>query len=292
MVSRIRKRSSEGMEKKQKKSRIAIFVTAFFLMLCIGAGRYPVSAYAASVSIVDDAGLLDDAGKERVQSLLDSLKEESGWTLIALTTADAGGKTAEEYADDYVDAHAYEEDGVCFLIDMDNRQIHMTTTGSAIEMLTDERIDDILDSAYSYAGDENYTECFAQMIEGTRNYFEQGIEAGQYTYDRDTGKIIKAPNRLTAFDILLALFCGAAAGGTVIAVIAGKYRLKIGMWKYDFHGNSKLSLSREDDRLVNQFVTHHHIQRDNGNHGGGSQGQSTVHTSSGGGTHGGGSRGF
>lgn len=262
----------------------------FFLVFCIGCT--PLPAYAASTSIVDDAGLLDDSGKETVQSLLDSLKEESGWTLIALTTNDAGGKTAEEYADDYVDTHACEEDGVCFLIDMDNRQIHITTTGNAIEMLTDERIDDILDSAYSYAGDEDYTQCFVQMIDGTKDYFEQGMESGQYTYDRDTGKIIQAPNRITGFDVAIALIAGVAAGGAVIAVIAGKYRLKIGKWSYDFRGNSDLSLSREDDRLVNQFVTHHHIQRDNGNHGGGNSGQSTVHTSSGGGTHGGGSHSF
>ena len=224
--------------------------------------------------------------------MLDEFAEESGWTLFAVTTDDANGMTSEEYADDFVDQNAFEENGVCFLIDMDNREIYMSTTGSAIRILTDHRIDSIMDDSYEYAGDGEYAKCFETMIRETEDSFHEGIESGQYNYDRDTGEISKAPNRLTVWDMLISLIAAAAAGGAVVAVIAGKYRLKFGGWQYDFKSNSRLDLTNKTDRLVNTFRTAHHIQRDSGGGSGSSGSRSTTHHSSGGGTHGGGGHKF
>ena len=67
--------------------------------------------------------------------------EESGWNVYAVTTDDAQGKSATAYADDFFDEHSTEqEDGVALLIDMDNREITISTCGIAIRYLTDSRI--------------------------------------------------------------------------------------------------------------------------------------------------------
>ena len=92
--------------------------------------------------------------------------------------------------------------------------------------------------------------------------------------------------------MLISLIAAAAAGGAVIAVIAGKYRLKFGGWQYDFKSNFRLDLTNKTDRLVNTFRTAHHIQRDSGGGSGSSGARSTTHHSSGGGTHGGGGHKF
>lgn len=277
---------------KNKKAKLLAGVFCVAVLSVSAFSLQPVYAAAEDSKVVDDADLLSYDEEQEIQSMLDEFAEESGWTLFAVTTDDANGMTSEEYADDYVDQNAFEENGVCFLIDMDNREIYMSTTGSAIRILTDHRIDSIMDDSYEYAGDGEYAKCFETMIRETEDSFHEGIESGQYNYDRDTGEISKAPNRLTVWDMLISLIAAAAAGGAVVAVIAGKYRLKFGGWQYDFKSNSRLDLTNKTDRLVNTFRTAHHIQRDSGGGSGSSGSCSTTHHSSGGGTHGGGGHKF
>ena len=277
---------------KNKKAKLLAGVFCAVVLSVSAFSLQPAYAAAEDSKVVDDADLLSYDEEQEIQSMLDEFAEESGWTLFAVTTDDANGMTSEEYADDFVDQNALEENGVCFLIDMDNREIYMSTTGSAIRILTDHRIDSIMDDSYEYAGDGEYAKCFETMIRETEDSFHEGIESGQYNYDRDTGEISKAPNRLTVWDMLISLIAAAAAGGAVIAVIAGKYRLKFGGWQYDFKSNSRLDLTNKTDRLVNTFRTAHHIQRDSGGGSGSSGSCSTTHHSSGGGTHGGGGHKF
>lgn len=277
---------------KNKKAKLLAVVFCAVVLSVSAFSLQPAYAAAEDSKVVDDADLLSYDEEQEIQSMLDEFAGESGWTLFAVTTDDANGMTSEEYADDFVDQNAFEENGVCFLIDMDNREIYMSTTGSAIRILTDHRIDSIMDDSYEYAGDGEYAKCFETMIRETEDSFHEGIESGQYNYDRDTGEISKAPNRLTVWDMLISLIAAAAAGGAVIAVIAGKYRLKFGGWQYDFKSNSRLDLTNKTDRLVNTFRTAHHIQRDSGGGSGSSGARSTTHHSSGGGTHGGGGHKF
>lgn len=281
---------AEWLKNKKAKLLAGVFCAAVFSVSAFS--LQPAYAAAEDSKVVDDADLLSYDEEQEIQSMLDEFAGESGWTLFAVTTDDANGMTSEEYADDYVDQNAFEENGVCFLIDMDNREIYMSTTGSAIRILTDHRIDSIMDDSYEYAGDGEYARCFETMIREMEDSFHEGIESGQYNYDRDTGEISKAPNRLTVWDMLISLIAAAAAGGAVIAVIAGKYRLKFGGWQYDFKSNSRLDLTNKTDRLVNTFRTAHHIQRDSGGGSGSSGSRSTTHHSSGGGTHGGGGHKF
>ena len=65
-----------------------------------------------------------------------------------LTTDDTNGKTTQEYADDFFDAIAENGDGVALLIDMQNREICISTGGIAIRYLTDARIEDILNDGH------------------------------------------------------------------------------------------------------------------------------------------------
>lgn len=47
--------------------------------------------------------------------------------MLMLTTDDTNGKTTQEYADDFFDAIAENGDGVALLIDMQNREICIST---------------------------------------------------------------------------------------------------------------------------------------------------------------------
>ena len=136
---------------KNKKAKLLAGIFCAMVLLVSAFSLQPAYAAAEDSKVVDDADLLSYDEEKEIQSMLDDFAGESGWTLFAVTTDDANGMTSEEYADDFVDRNALEENGVCFLIDMDNREIYMSTTGSAIRILTELRIDIIMDESYEIA---------------------------------------------------------------------------------------------------------------------------------------------
>ena len=132
------------------------------------------------------------------------------------------------------------------------------------------------------------------MYKRQEYYYEVGVPSDAYTYDEETGEI-HYYHVLTLGEILFAVVLAAAVFAAVFFGITGKYRLKFGGgYQYDYHAFGKVNLTGQEDRFVNQMVTHRRIQTDSGSSGGGSShsGRSTVHTSSSGRSHGGGSRKF
>ena len=49
-----------------------------------------------------------------------------------------------------------DQSGILFLIDMDNRELYISTNGQMIRYMTDSRINDVLDDVYNYAADADY----------------------------------------------------------------------------------------------------------------------------------------
>ena len=197
------------------------------------------------------------------------------------------------FADDFFDEHSPDqEDGVAIVIDMDNRQIYISTCGIAIRYLTDERIDRILDDAYGDISDGEYKACLATMLDGVKRYYEDGIPNGQYNYDTETGKVSRYRS-ITLVEFLVALALGIVCSVIVWLSVVGKYRLKSPTFHYDFRGNGRLDLRVREDRFVNQTLTHRRIPKETSGGGGhSSAGRSSTHTSSSGRSHGGGGRSF
>ena len=109
--------------------------------------------------VYDFAELLEN--EEALEAEIAELRER--WTIdvVIVTTDDAHGKSSMEYADDFFDYNGFGYDkpmgdGVLFLIDMDNRQIWISTCGKAIIYFTDSRIDEALDDIIEYMYDSNY----------------------------------------------------------------------------------------------------------------------------------------
>lgn len=245
-------------------------------------------------NVYDQANLLTEVELRTLNENITALSEETGWNIYAVTTSDAQGKSATAYADDFFDEHSPEqEDGVALLIDMDNREITISTCGEAIRYLTDTRIDVILDKAYINISNGEYGACLTTMVDGVAEAYRKKIETGQYNYDSDTGEVSKY-KQLTVMEAALSFGAAAAAGVLVFLSVLGSYRMKRGNYKYEFRENARVSLRVRDDRFVNQVVTHRRIPKQTTTNGGGghSSRRSTTHRSSSGRSHGGGSRKF
>ena len=275
------------------RRRIRAFFFVFLLIVTLGS----VTVCAAEESadgrnVYDDAGLLTQSEQKAVEEQILALKEASGWNMFAVTTSDTGGKSTMAFADDFFDEHSPEqEDGVAVVIDMDNRQIYISTCGIAIRYLTDERIERILDDAYEEITDGEYKACLSVMLDGVERYYEDGIPNGQYNYDTETGKVSRYRS-ITFVEFLIALALGILCSVIVWLSVVGKYRLKSPTFHYDFRGNGHLDLRVREDRFINQTLTHRRIPRETSGGGHSSAGRSSTHTSSSGRSHGGGGRSF
>lgn len=274
------------------KKKIRGILLALLVLLSLGS---TVLLAGQVGNVYDAAGLLTESEAEALNRQLTELQEHSGWTVYAVTTADAGGKSATAYADDFFDAHAETTaDGVAVLIDMDNREITISTRGEAIRYLTDSRVERILDSAYEEVSAEAYGACFAAMVAGVADAYDAGIESAQYNYDTQTGAVSRY-RRITLGEALTAVILAFAAAAAVYGTVAGRYRLRFGTYRYDFRENGRVDLRIKEDRFVNELTTHRRIPRETGSThsgSGGSSGRSSTHRSSSGRSHGGGSRKF
>lgn len=272
-----------------------------WMLLLFFSVQIPVLALQTKVfamqkgDVYDDAELLTEQEIDALNEKIAALKETTGWNIYAVTTEDAGGKSAAAYADDFFDSHSPEqEDGVAALIDMDNREIYLSTCGEAIRYLTDERLDYILDDAYEEISAGYYADCLSAMIDGVSQYYDRGIPGNQYNYDEETGKI-SVYHSITLWEAVIAIVIAAGTFAVVFGGIVGKYRLKFGNYEYEFRRFSRMNLENNRDVLVNSTVTHRRIPKNTG--GGGSShhsssGRSTTHHSSSGRSHGGSGRKF
>lgn len=273
----------------RKKLRKLLFLVMILTLI----GSSSVLAKAEG-NVYDDASLFSDSEITQINSIIEELQEKSGWNIYAVTTSDAQGKSAMEYARDFFDTHSAEqENGVVTLIDMDNREIYLSTSGEAIRYLTDSRIDDILDRAYEDISNGNYADCMETMAAGVAGAYDAGIVNGQYNYDSETGEVSRHRS-ITWMEAVLAVLAAMAAGIGVFLGVMGKYRLKFGTYQYAFRDYGEVDLRVSDDRFVNQTVTHRRIpkQTDSSGSSGSSGGRSTTHSSSSGRSHGGGGRSF
>ena len=126
------------MVEKMKKSLLWCLVCLVCLVPCSGAALAAEADAAQGTAdgyVYDEAGLLTADEIADLNDEIASFMEESGWNVYAVTTDDAQGKSATAYADDFFDEHSPEqEDGVALLIDMDNREITISTCGIAIRL--------------------------------------------------------------------------------------------------------------------------------------------------------------
>ena len=265
--------------------------------LCIGL-LFGMETGAQTKNVYDLADLLTNEEEEKLQSYAEDFSESWSMNFLVVTTNDTDGKSTVEYADDFYDEKypdSTKEDGILYLIDMDHRQINVSTCASAIRYLTDERIDRILDAAYEEVADGDYFGTFEAFFEETEKYLKKGIPSNQYNYDTETGErdyyqAEEPPKKVTFGEFLVALVLGLVAAGGTVAAITARYQLKFEDFHYDAYTDSDIDLKVKEDRLINTFVTHRSIPKDQGSSGGGSR--SSVHTSSSGRSHGGGGRGF
>ena len=250
----------------------------FFLLLALLAVCFLVSSgFTAGQKVYDQAGLLTDTQKTALQAECLRIAQAKSVDVILLTVSDAKGKTSMAVADDFYDQNAFGYDaphgtGILMLIDMDNRQAWISTSGSAITYFTDARIQLVLDSVFKYLPNQDYNGSFRAFLGDVEYYMGRPVQSGEGT---------PAPWwTSTVIQLAAAVLAGIF---TVIALIA---RAGGVMTAGNRDYMTGVRVNATTDQFLRKIVTARVIPRNTG--GGGS----STHMSGGGFSHGGGGRGF
>lgn len=253
---------------------------------------FPSPSFGEKILVFDEANLLLEDEEESLNLKANNLSDKYNMDIVIVTTNDTMGKSSRDFADDYFDYGGFgvgeDYSGILFLIDMDNGEAYISTTGIAIRYLTDERIESILDLVFDNGLiDGDYYGAAVGFLKGTEDYLEKGIPSNQYNEPEKP----REKNTLTVLDFILSLIGGIVAGGIFLFSIKSKYKFRRARKLYSYGTNSFVNFTRNEDRLLDTFVTHRIIPKFR-NTSGSTSGRSTTHRSSSGRTHGGGGRKF
>ena len=276
---------------KRRMSSLILTLICFFT-LC--------SSLMAAVPRVNDlADLLNLDQMESLEEKLDTLSQTYQMEIARVTTNDTEGKTSRDYADDFYDTNGYgygdNYDGALFLIDMDNRQLWISTSGLAARYLTDSRIERLNDTIAPYLTKANYYEGCNVFINGIENYFKSEIPSNSHLTFEDGKKPFTNSygNPLTPKNYLLyagiALLVALVMASIVRAIISYRYKHPRHTVPATLPDRLSVNYTEKHDQFISTHTTRTKIETSSSS---GSGGGSSMHTSSSGRSHGGGGRGF
>lgn len=143
-----------------------IFILSLILALIIGTSLAK-DAFAAEYNrehVFDMADLLTDSEEEELRIFAEKY-EAYGISIVFMTTEVTGGKTTQNFSNDFYDGNHFRPDGIMFSIDMENREIYIDTVGECIAMISDSRISGVLEDSFEYATEGRYAKCLNEMSE-------------------------------------------------------------------------------------------------------------------------------
>ena len=280
-------------EKTIRHISVGVLFAWLFLFFALLA---PARAYAAETRVFDQANLFSAAEKQELERQIATEREKMKLDLVVVTTNQAGGKSAEAYADDFYDQGGYgygaKKSGVLYLIDMDNRRIHVSTAGGGIQLLSDSEIEKLLDLGTPGVKSGNYAESASRVLSGIQDSYRRAQRKG-WAYDAESGVWTKKKH-LSPLAALGSLAASLVAALGAVTGVKRNYKMQDGEARRASTvagiiaaSGAAFDFGELSDRLLDRNRVERRIRRSSGPHG-----SSSTHTSSGGSSHGGGGRSF
>ena len=291
---------------------ICLLICTFLVMGSMAVWADQTGAVSGQPRVFDQAGLFSETEIIQLEEKIAQCRKSTKMDVVIVSAYADGERSAEEYADDYYDYGGFgvgkKASGVLLLYYMDGPgqpggECYISTAGTMINMLTDERIESILDDVYGDLGNRDFAGATEHFLEDVKAYVKEGVESGQYTYDRDTGEIVRY-HSIRLYEVAIAMVIAGILAGSVCLDIKKRYAMKQSSREVSnslqaYRADCAFHFSVAGDKMVNKYVRSVPIPRKTSSGSGGrglsgssSAGRSTIHTSSSGRSHGGGGRRF
>lgn len=269
-----------------------ILFLPFILLLLFG---FATAVIANTEFVFDQANLFSDVEKVELQDEANRLSEQFQMDIRIVTTNDSEGKSARQYASDFYDQNGFgygeTEDGILYLIDMDNREVYIFTRDRIVDYFPDTTVEEVLDHVYPYLTEEAFGESAKAFLVDLEQVMSSGIPEGSTSsgnYAQSDGSYSTSPSQGEIVkELLLYLGIAIVIGGISVGVMAMNNRGRSSTTAHTYLDSNSFKVTKKMDRHYNTRVTRQKIQRNSSGGGGGSS-----FSGGGGGRSGGGGRGF
>lgn len=230
----------------------------------------------------DEACLLTNNQNEELNEKLNNLSHKYDFDIFIVTTYSLNGKTSTQYADDFFDNNKYSmgngEDGILFLIAMENRDWAISTCGFGIEAFSDAGQEYMMDQLLPLLSDDDYYEAFDEFSDLCQKFIVQAKDGQPY----DTNNLPKGPIKIIWIPIAIVIGCLIS----LIIMLGFKSQLKSIRYQPMASDYVKdLNITQQRDIYLYRNVTRTKKPEK-------TSGGSSIHTSSSGSRHGGSSGHF
>ena len=174
------------MKMRKNIHKVGTFVLSLLIMLAV---LSPLHLKAADelAFLVDEAGLLSAEEAADIESKLSGLAQKYDMHYVIVTSEDPNISSPMAEADDFFDYNGYgtgeNRSGVLLYINMETRDIWISTRGFGITAFTDAGIDYILDELADGLGSELYYDTFETYIARCDDFTLQAKNGTPYDVD-------------------------------------------------------------------------------------------------------------
>ena len=183
--------------KKTNLSLLLCLLLLTALALPVSAKSGQVLDYAILMSTEETVSLAD-----RISGYRDSYRLD----IVILTVPNLMSTPIDQFADDFYDNNGYGEDGLLFLLDIGSRQWYISTSGAAIEMLSDRDLEKIGEKVVPSFSEGRYYDGFSKFLDILPGYLDTETEGG--------------------INLLLSLAVGAGIAGIALLVMRSTMNTK------------------------------------------------------------------
>lgn len=265
--------------------KTSIIVLALFFAVFVS-GIAGIGVYAENpANVIDNLDYLSTSEIANLQADIDNIKNGYGLDVVIVITDNTEGKSSRDFADDFFDYNGYgigsDYSGLLMLINMQNREVWISTTGKAIDIFTDSRISKMVDNVISPLSDAKYYNACRTFIRDVQNYANAGVPHGQYRVPTDMTYADKVSRMVKSFPVyIIALVV--SIGATLILSFSSKGKVTINHKTYEEDGSFELSERRDD------YIRESTVRTKIADSSSGGGGRSSTHRGSSGRSHGGG----
>ena len=243
--------------------------------------------------VYDFANLFNSSEEQLLYNKVSEFINNGDLDMVIVTIDDNPRNSAMKYADDFYDYNYFGEgsthDGILFLIDMDTREMWISTTGTGQLMYDDYRIEKILDATYSKITKEKYYECAEAFISNAKYYYELGIpDSNENAYINEYGDYVYSEDAIIA-SITVAALPAFIISLIIVFIMKGKHKT-IKKATTAFSYMREKNITYREDSFINTYTSK--VYDPPSSSSGSSGGGSSSHRSSSGRSHGGGGRRF
>lgn len=240
--------------------------------------------------IYDFAKLIDDSYEYNILEKIEEFVNAYNMDMVVVTIDTYTKRTPTEYADDFYDYNYFgknkNRDGILLLIDMYQREVAISTTGHAILVYDDERIDYMLDNLEYYLKTSKYKNAIESFIEDSSMYAKEGIpSSNKYAHIDENGNYVV----IKPFPWVIIILISIVITVVVMLILLSRHKM-VRLASTARYYLTCINITNRQDRFITTFTTKTKIELPSGGSSGG--GGSSTHSSSSGSSHGGGSRGF